>query len=150
MNGAYYCDYNFVNRNNLRKDYDNKNARNTIIKRKSVFKKYIFNILNYIDNNYYLKLFLLSISILMFVLFLFVFILSKPAKAEDVNQVRYKYFHVITVDQGDSLWSLAEECGYDSNRNDFIDEVMDMNHMTTTKLREGQKLAVPYYSYEFR
>lgn len=100
--------------------------------------------------NYYIKLFLVSIIIFFIAIFIFFIALSKDAKADDINNVRYKYFHVITIEKGDSIWSLAGESGYENERNEFIKEVMDMNHMKNNSLKEGQMLAVPYYSYEFK
>ena len=73
-------------------------------------------------------------------------------RAQDAcSEPLYKYYTSIPIEDGDSLWSVAEDygTGYDSGR-DFIQEVIRINHLTDESLRRGDHLIVPYYSREFR
>lgn len=51
---------------------------------------------------------------------------------DDSSQTSYKYYKSITIENSDSLWSIALEYmdaeHYDSV-NDYIDEVKEMNHL---------------------
>lgn len=77
--------------------------------------------------------------------------LISNASAE-VTDISYKYFTSIEVSYGDSLWSIAEEYKddkfYDSTE-DYIEEVVRMNHLTSSNIKAGQCLIIPYYSTEF-
>lgn len=76
---------------------------------------------------------------------------SKVYAAE--NEVpSYKYYTQITVESGDTLWSIAEEyIDYEqySGVKEYIQEVCFINHCSTDEIRSGQKLVVPYYSSEY-
>lgn len=60
-----------------------------------------------------------------------------------------KYFTNITVEEGDTLWNVAEEYmdeeHYDSIY-EYMDELKKMNHLTSDELYAGQNLVVTYYS----
>ena len=59
-----------------------------------------------------------------------------------------KYFTNITVDEGDTLWEVAsehmDEEHYDSIY-EYMDEIKEMNNMTSEELYEGQNLVITYY-----
>ena len=64
----------------------------------------------------------------------------------------YKYYTSIEISHGDTLWAIAEEYAgeeYASNQ-DYIDEVMQINHLKDDTLIAGNHLIVPYYSAEFK
>ena len=74
-------------------------------------------------------------------------------KAQNLDEaVYYKYYKSITVSRGDSLWiyaaEYADEDHYDSYQN-YIDEVLQMNGLSSESIIAGQHLIVPYYSAEF-
>ena len=74
-------------------------------------------------------------------------------KAQNRDEaVYYKYYKSITVSRGDSLWiyaaEYADEDHYDSYQN-YIDEVLQMNGLSSESITAGQHLIVPYYSAEF-
>lgn len=75
--------------------------------------------------------------------------LSK-AKADN-EEVYYKYYKSIQIEEGDTLWSLAEENmnGQYKNSNVYIKEVMDMNAMSDDTIVAGEYIVIPYYSVEF-
>lgn len=61
-----------------------------------------------------------------------------------------KYYTSIEVKSGDTLSSIADSymsAGY-SSTDEYINEVMKMNHLTSTTIKAGEYLAIPYYSYE--
>lgn len=72
--------------------------------------------------------------------------------SSEATDISYKYFTSIEVSYGDTLWSIAEEYKdvefYDSTE-EYIEEVVRMNHLTSTSIKAGQFLIVPYYSTEF-
>ena len=74
---------------------------------------------------------------------------NASAEAGDIS---YKYFTSIEVAYGDTLWSIAEEYKdleyYDSNQ-EYVDEVVRMNNLSSTQITAGQCLIIPYYSTEF-
>lgn len=52
-------------------------------------------------------------------------------------------FDYITVPQGESLWTLAEEVAPDSDPRDVIDAIMSLNQMSSAEVLAGQRLAIP-------
>ena len=77
-------------------------------------------------------------------------LLAKAEKPE-TDSMYYKYYTIIKVEPGDTLWDLAElymdDKHYDT-RMDYIYEVININHMMTDRLTAGKKLIIPYYSDE--
>lgn len=78
------------------------------------------------------------------------FLQSITSQAKEENaEVSYKYFTYLEVEQGDSLWSIAQEHinyeFYDSVQ-DYIDEVIDINNMQDDNLKAGQCIIIPYFS----
>lgn len=75
-------------------------------------------------------------------------ILTKATTSEEAEKVYYKYYKQIEVQEGDSLWSIAGEYmkngPYDS-RTDYMNEVAELNQLTSTKLFKGHNLIVPYF-----
>lgn len=74
-------------------------------------------------------------------------------RAQSSNaEISYKYYKSVTVQEGDTLWSFAEQYGdtehYTSNQA-YIDEVIKMNALTDTEITSGQHIILPYYSVEF-
>ncbi|MBQ5951767.1 MAG: LysM peptidoglycan-binding domain-containing protein [Lachnospiraceae bacterium] len=60
----------------------------------------------------------------------------------------HKYYTSITIQSGDSLWSIAQAQDPDRvvSTRDYVNEVMRINGMTDTNIRAGQKLTVFYFS----
>ena len=70
----------------------------------------------------------------------------------EIEDISYKYFTSIEVSSGDTLWTIAEEYSdaeYYDSLDEYIEEVKNMNHMSSDTLLAGQFLIVPYYSQEF-
>ncbi len=73
------------------------------------------------------------------------------AKDNDTES-SYKYYTSITIQEGDSLWSIAEEYRsehYESIQ-DYIDELVVLNDLTSETIHAGQHLMVAYYDSEFK
>ena len=84
------------------------------------------------------------------VLMMFFTVKTKAQNRDEA--VYYKYYKSIIVSRGDSLWiyaaEYADEDHYDSYQN-YIDEVLQMNGLSSESITAGQHLVVPYYSAEF-
>ena len=68
------------------------------------------------------------------------------------DEVIYKYFTNYEISKGDTLWSIAEENidyeFYDSVQ-DYVDEVLEINHLTDDTIKVGQCIIVPYFSNQY-
>ena len=73
---------------------------------------------------------------------------SAKDPATDIPQ--YKYYKSITIEQGDSLWSIAQEYRSDAYEDvqEYIDELVQLNGLTSMTIHEGQHLVVAYYKAE--
>ena len=75
-------------------------------------------------------------------------ILTKATTSDNAEKVYYKYFTQIEIQKGDSLWTLAGEYmenGPYESRKEYMEEVAELNQLSSTTLFEGQALIVPYY-----
>ncbi|MGN1146832.1 MAG: LysM peptidoglycan-binding domain-containing protein [Lachnospiraceae bacterium] len=95
---------------------------------------------------------LVAITVVLVVVLAFSYhaILSKASSGTD--DVSFKYYTSIEVAYGESLWTIAEEYAGDkyASAQDYIHEVMEINHLQDETLIAGQYLVVPYYSTEFK
>ena len=59
-----------------------------------------------------------------------------------------KYYTSILVEEGDTLWSIADEymTSEYEDRDSFMDEVREMNHLTGSIIHAGSTLLIPYYT----
>lgn len=75
------------------------------------------------------------------------------SKAEAENQMpEYKYFKTYTVQVNDSLWEIANEytgTHYTSNQ-EYIQEVMQMNHLQSEYIQAGDVIVIPYFSTDYQ
>lgn len=70
----------------------------------------------------------------------------------EIDDISYKYFTSVQIEPGDTLWSLADRYAdqeHYSSRDQYIAEVMTMNHLSSEELSAGNYLILPYYSSEF-
>lgn len=94
--------------------------------------------------------FLFILGILVFLIVPFT---AATASAEGNRlEPRYKYYTSIQIEYGDSLWSIAEtyRTGEYADIRAYIDEVMEINHLSSEGLQAGSTLCVPYYSSDFK
>lgn len=91
----------------------------------------------------------LMVAVICFVGVFFIF--SASSKAESKDQ-KYKYYTSISVEYGDSLWTIADEY-MDKEFYDhfsYIQEVKSINHIhDENEIVAGKMLIVPYYSSKF-
>lgn len=70
----------------------------------------------------------------------------------ELENVSYKYYTSVQIEPGDTLWGLADRYADDehyASREQYITEVMNMNHLIGEHICAGDYLVVPYYSPEF-
>ncbi len=68
--------------------------------------------------------------------------------ATDIPQ--YKYYKSITIEEGDSLWSIAEENCKDSYQDTraYVKELKELNSLDSETIHAGQHLLVVYFDTE--
>ena len=95
--------------------------------------------------------FLLLSLILTFVIGITFFSFSTRA-SNSSKENSYKYYTSIILQDGDSLWSLAEEnCdGHYQSKQAYINEIKKINGLSDDNLISGQYLVIPYYSVDFK
>ncbi len=65
----------------------------------------------------------------------------------------YKYYTSIMIEDGDTLYSLADEYakGYSIDTDKYIEEIMHINHLEDDMcIMAGQSLIIPYYSTQLK
>ena len=80
-------------------------------------------------------------------------ILTKATTTEEAKNVYYKYYTQFEIQDGDSLWDLAGEYmenGPYKSRKDYMNEVVEINQLSSTTIIKGQHLLVPYYEATFK
>jgi cell division protein YceG involved in septum cleavage len=72
------------------------------------------------------------------------------ASAGEDNRTVHKYYTNIQVHQGDTMWDIADRYidGYDIDKQDYIDEMCQLNHLEDGNIHSGDYLVVAYYSYD--
>jgi LysM repeat protein len=53
------------------------------------------------------------------------------------------HFNYVTVNAGETLWSMAATYGKGQDARDWIANLVDLNNLTTNNLQAGQRLALP-------
>ena len=80
-------------------------------------------------------------------------ILTKATTTEEAKDVYYKYYTQIEIADGDSLWEIAGkymEHGPYESRKDYMNEVVELNQLSSTTIIAGQHLVVPYYEATYK
>lgn len=70
---------------------------------------------------------------------------SQSKASNEVNT--YKYYTSIEVQKGDTLWTIADD---DADYASYIEEVKEMNQLTSDTIHAGEYLTVSYSSSEFK
>lgn len=94
------------------------------------------------------KLTLLIVTILVIVIGCIVFgSIFSSAHVDKVDK-EMKYYKSIEIKNGDTLWDIAGEYAsdiyYDSTQ-DYVDEIKEVNGLTSNMIHQGQHLIVVYY-----
>lgn len=69
------------------------------------------------------------------------------------NEPLHKYYTSIRIENGDSLWSLADQYTVDGvyDRDDFIEETRSLNQLSNqNELHTGDYIVVGYYSTDMK
>ena len=78
---------------------------------------------------------------------------TKATTTEEAKNVYYKYYTQIEIESGDSLWDIAGkymEHGPYESRKDYMNEVVEINQLSSTTIIKGQHLVVPYYEASYK
>lgn len=75
---------------------------------------------------------------------------AATANAGTADSSRTKYYASIQIEKGTSLWKIAGDYMTEEylSEQEYIEEVMQMNHLESDIIYEGAYLCVPYYSSE--
>ena len=130
---SLYNDQRFLSKSELR-IYKNKIKRQRIVRRQRIVLGFIA-------------------ALIIFAIIFFASTITLNAKV-DSSDILYKYYKPISVQAGDSLWSIAAANisyeKYDSIES-YIAEVRSINHLEEDDVvLAGEDLIIPYYSKEFR
>ena len=100
------------------------------------------------------RMFLLLATILIITIGSIIFgsIFSSAQAGAEESGVEYKYYKSIVIRDGDTLWNIAKEYQTDEyeNTQEYIDELMELNNLSSDAIHEGQHLMVVYYDSEFK
>lgn len=74
------------------------------------------------------------------------------ASSEKETASYNKYYVSIRVESGDTLWTIADEYvdGFNIEKNDYIEEVCEINEISKDDIHAGDYIVVPYYSQEVK
>ena len=63
-----------------------------------------------------------------------------------------KYYVSIRVESGDTLWDIADTYieGFNIEKNDYIEEVCQINGISADQIHTGDYIVVPYYSQDVK
>lgn len=92
--------------------------------------------MTFIKNNSY---FLIAFALLLF----FSFTTLKKLEQEVV-------YEQITVSEGDTLWAYSKEYAGKMPTDKWIDEIIAINHLSSTTIQTGEKLQIPISTKEIR
>lgn len=74
------------------------------------------------------------------------------AKEQTDDTIQYKYYKSIVIESGESLWSIAQEYCTDDYKDTqaYVNELKELNALSSETIHEGQHLLVAYYDTEYR
>ena len=91
---------------------------------------------------------MLFVSIIITLLIGFIFF-TVAADAEGSREL-YTYYDSYEIQPGDTLWSIADTyMGPDyMDKDEFINRIKEMNHLSEDYITAGNYLVIEYYSYD--
>ena len=84
--------------------------------------------------------------------FLFGSFLSFAQNSRTEEPVQFKCYKSIVIQDGDSLWSLAErhiDSESETAVKEYIKELKQINQLESETIQTGEHLIIPYYTTEF-
>lgn len=123
------------------------NAKEQTIQKKATLKK------QQRTKQIYIRL--ISIACLIFtigVIYSTNFFQINAEASSEQGLITYKYYTSVTVQEGETLWDIANTFMSDefSSIQKYIAEVKNINHLSNAKIYAGEELIVPYYSLEYK
>lgn len=90
---------------------------------------------------------ILIIAAIIFVSLIYISVSHKESPSSNASRASQKYFTCITVEEGDTLWDIAEEYKTEeySSTQEYVDELLSINNLNTATIVTGTNLLVPYY-----
>ena len=73
------------------------------------------------------------------------------AHAGTNEPIQYKYYKSIVIEDGDTLWNIARE--YASSQmttKECVQEMKELNQLSSETIQEGRHLVVPYYDMQYK
>ena len=68
------------------------------------------------------------------------------AKVAKSDVPEYKYYTSIIIEEGDSLWSIANEYNHSNvDIHEYVKELKELNGLTSETIQAGQHLLIAYY-----
>jgi cell division protein YceG involved in septum cleavage len=70
----------------------------------------------------------------------------------DRGNTQYKYYKSICIEEGDTLWDIADEYikGTNIDHNTYIQEICELNSIYADEIHAGDYIIVSYYSDELK
>ena len=71
---------------------------------------------------------------------------TSVASAKGIDNTKTKYYTSITIEDGDTLWSISEKYMYDDYNSieEYMNELISINGLTSEKLYAGNNLVIVY------
>ncbi|MBS5932553.1 MAG: LysM peptidoglycan-binding domain-containing protein [Clostridiales bacterium] len=89
-----------------------------------------------------------SIISLIVLCVIFIGVITEKTVASASTTKDEKYVMSIRIEKGDTLWGIAKEniTSHYESIDEYIEEIMECNSLTSDTIHEGQFLIIPYYS----
>ena len=76
-------------------------------------------------------------------------IIANAAVSDDINADQSKYYTSISIEKGDTLWSIASDyVSGPKTISNYVNTLKEINNLQTDCIYQGQNLIVYYYSTE--
>lgn len=85
---------------------------------------------------------------LLLIIFIFSICITGFSRVEANPSIHQKYFTNITIEEGDTLWTIAETNiteEYTSVK-EYIEEIKEINHLKGDEITEGRHIVIPHYT----
>jgi LysM repeat protein len=81
-------------------------------------------------------------AVLLAVIFGAIFYFSTPS-AEASSEAANVTYHYVSVQPGQTLWTIAAKYAGDKDSRDYMAELISLNNLTEATLMPGQRIALP-------
>lgn len=113
-------------------------------------RNYNINVKTFRFKKSYIATLISSITI-MIIIFCSCLIIANAGVTTSNKAKEYKYYTSITIQKGDTLWSIANNYSNNSESiSNYINNIKQINKLTTDNIIEGQSIIVYYYSTDYK